>query len=88
MANDNEDDGIPPDIREMSFEAALAALEEIVQSLEGGQVSLEESIAAYTRGTHLKRHCEEKLRDAQARIEKIVVSPTGEPVGTEPAAVE
>ncbi len=75
---------IPDDIRKMAFEEALAALEQIVGKLESGEVSLEESIDSYTRGTHLKRHCQEKLKDAQARIEKITISDSGEPTGTEP----
>ena len=62
----------------MKFEEALAALETIVQNLESGQVSLEESINIYTRGTQLKAHCEEKLKDATARIEKITKSGGGE----------
>jgi len=55
----------------MSFEQALAELEEIVQQLETGQVSLEQSIDQYSRGNLLKLHCEEKLKDASERIEKI-----------------
>jgi exodeoxyribonuclease VII small subunit len=61
----------------MSFEQALSLLETIVQQLEKGQVPLEESIAIYERGTALKAHCETKLRDAEARIEKIVIGPSG-----------
>ncbi len=59
------------DILEMSFEQALAELEEIVASLEAGDVELEESIAIYQRGNQLKTYCENKLKDAQAKIEKI-----------------
>ncbi len=62
---------IPDDIKKMKFEEALGALEEIVRNLESGEVSLEESIEIYTRGTQLKAHCEDRLRDATARIEKI-----------------
>ncbi|MCH8861384.1 MAG: exodeoxyribonuclease VII small subunit [Proteobacteria bacterium] len=79
---------IPDDIRKMAFEEALAALEQIVGKLESGEVSLEESIDIYTRGTYLKRHCQEKLKDAQARIEKITISDSGEPTGTEPFGEE
>ena len=74
---------IPDDIASMSFEDALAALEEIVSKLEAGAVSLDDSIEIYTRGSYLKRHCEEKLQSAKARIEKITLSETGEPTGTE-----
>ena len=76
--NPNTSVEIPSDIKKMKFEEALAALEEIVQNLESGQVSLEESIDIYTRGTQLKAHCEEKLKDATVRIEKITKSGGGE----------
>lgn len=68
---------IPPDIEAMSFEQALAALDEIVQRLEGGQVDLEDSIAIYDRGTQLRRHCEAKLKAAAEKVEKIVVGAEG-----------
>lgn len=77
-----KDDRIPDDIKAMPFEAALKALEEIVTRLESGSVSLEDSIDIYTRGAYLKRHCEEKLRNAEARIEKIT-SGTGDGPGLE-----
>jgi len=68
---------MPEDIKAMQFEDALAALEDIVRNLESGQVSLEKSIDIYTRGTQLKAHCEDKLKDATARIEKITKSGDG-----------
>ena len=68
---------IPDDIKKMKFEEALAALEDIVRNLESGEVSLEQSIEIYTRGTQLKAHCEDKLKDATARIEKITKSNDG-----------
>lgn len=68
---------IPEDIRALSFEAALAELEDIVARLESGQVDLEQSIEIYTRGTCLKAHCEAKLKAAQARVEQIVVGGDG-----------
>jgi exodeoxyribonuclease VII small subunit len=64
----------PNDVAALSFEKALAELEQIVQKLEQGAVELEESIALYERGAALKAHCEAKLKSAQERIEKIVVS--------------
>ena len=64
-------------IASLTFEQALQQLEQIVQQLEKGQVPLEDSIAIYERGTALKAHCEAKLRDAEARIEKIVIGPAG-----------
>jgi exodeoxyribonuclease VII small subunit len=67
----------PAEIASLSFEQALAELEAIVQKLESGQAPLEESIALYERGARLKAHCEDKLRAAQLRVEKIVVGPQG-----------
>lgn len=71
-------------IENMSFEAALAELETIVRALEGGQTPLEESITAYERGTALRQHCENRLKDAQMRVEKINLDPAGQPTGTSP----
>ena len=72
------------DIKALSFEAALAQLEEIVGKLESGRAPLAESIAIYERGEALKAHCETLLRTAEARIEKITLSRDGKPTGTEP----
>lgn len=72
-----DSDTLAAEIKTLNFEAALKQLEEIVQKLEKGQVDLEDSIAIYERGTALKAHCEAKLRDAEARIEKIVITPSG-----------
>lgn len=80
-------DALPADIQKMSFEAALNELEEIVQKLESGDVDLEKSIEIYSRGAELKQHCEAKLKDAQARIDKIVTSADGA-VGTEAFTVD
>ncbi|MEO8683606.1 MAG: exodeoxyribonuclease VII small subunit [Devosia sp.] len=72
------------DIKALSFEAALAQLEEIVGKLESGRAPLAESIAIYERGEALKAHCEGLLRTAEARIEKITLSREGKATGTEP----
>lgn len=72
------------DIKTMTFEAALAELEQIVQKLEGGRAPLAESIDIYERGEALKGHCEALLKAAVARIEKITLSSSGQPRGTEP----
>ena len=72
------------DIGEMSFEAALAELEQIVRNLEQGQAPLDESIELYQRGDRLKRHCDPRLKAAQARIEKIALGPDGQPTGVAP----
>jgi exodeoxyribonuclease VII small subunit len=68
---------IPADISKMTFEQALESLEEIVQRLESGEVSLEESIDTYTWGTELKRHCEAKLQTAKDRVERIELGADG-----------
>ena len=82
------DEPVPSDIQAMSFEQALKALDQIVQRLETGNVELEESIAIYTRGTQLKRHCELKLKTASEKVEKIVVGPDGAAAGTTAAEIE
>ena len=64
---------IPADIATMSFEDALAELEKIVRQIEDGRGKLDEAISAYERGVALKRHCEGKLKEAQAKIELITV---------------
>ena len=79
----NASDALAAEIKTLTFEQALKQLEEIVQKLEKGQVDLEDSIAIYERGTALKAHCEAKLRDAEKRIEKIVITPSGK-VSTAP----
>ena len=71
-------------IEDMSFETALAELEGIVQQLESGDVELEKSIAIYERGAALKSHCEKKLREAELKVEKIVLDDKGD-VSTEDA---
>jgi exodeoxyribonuclease VII small subunit len=72
------------DVKSMTFEAALAELEQIVQKLEGGRAPLAESIDIYERGEALKAHCEALLKAAVARIEKITLGADGQPRGTEP----
>jgi len=64
-------------IPEMSFEDALNELEGIVGRLERGDAPLEESISIYQRGAALKAHCEGKLKDAQMKVEKIVLNGQG-----------
>ena len=66
-----------PDIATMPFEAALAELEEIVDRLEKGAVALDESIKLYERGEALKRHCDDLLKNAEMRIEKITLAADG-----------
>jgi exodeoxyribonuclease VII small subunit len=68
----------------LSFEEALKALETIVARLESGDASLDESITLYTQGDGLRAQCEARLKDAQARIEKISLGANGAPNGTQP----
>ena len=72
------------DLTALSFEDALKRLESIVQRLESGDASLDESITLYTEGDALRGQCERRLKDAQARIEKISLGSDGAPVGTQP----
>ena len=69
---------------QLSFEAALARLEEIVRLLERGEAPLDKSIELYQEGDRLKRHCEARLKDAQARIEQIALDSEGAPKGLKP----
>ena len=73
-----------PDVDQLSFERAIEELETIVKRLEEGKVPLEESVAIYERGETLKRRCEQLLRQAEARVEKIALDASGKPSGTEP----
>ena len=61
----------------LSFEDALGELERIVRGLEGGQQKLEDAIGAYERGAALRRHCEAKLSEAEARVQAIVAAADG-----------
>ena len=72
------------DIEKMPFEQAMKELESIVTRLEAGDVGLEESIAAYERGELLKKRCENLLKAAETRIEKIKLGADGKPTGTTP----
>lgn len=76
------------EVGEMSFEEALRELEQVVGQLETGQVELAKSIDLYERGALLKKHCEAKLGQAQARIEQITLAENGQPTGTAPFDAE
>jgi exodeoxyribonuclease VII small subunit len=76
------------DVKKLSFERAMEELESIVTKLEGGKVPLEESVAIYERGESLKRRCEELLRQAEVRVEKITIDANGEVSGTVPLDVQ
>ncbi len=86
MSDDQQ--AIPDDVAELSFEAALEELEKIVARLEAGQVPLEESIRIYERGEALRRHCDALLKQAEAKVEKITVGKDGTATGSEPLDVD
>ena len=65
------------EIENLSFEEALAQLEEIVRQLESGNGKLDDAITAYEKGALLKRHCEAKLAEAKAKVDKISLAPDG-----------
>ena len=75
------------DIQDLSFEDALKELEQIVEQLERGEVQLDQSIALYERGAGLKAHCEARLKDAQLKVDKLVIGSDGS-VAAEPADLE
>lgn len=62
---------------DLSFEAALAQLEEIVRSLEGGTMGLDEMVGAFEKGQGLIRFCNGKLDEVEKRIELLVKTPDG-----------
>ncbi len=71
-------------VTEMSFEQAMAELEQVVGQLEKGDVPLEDSIKLYERGAQLKKHCETKLKEAEEKVAQIVTDADGQPTGTKP----
>lgn len=64
-------------IEKLSFEDALQKLENIVRDLEGGRIKLDDAVEAYEQAAALKKLCEDKLKTAQLKVEKIQVSPEG-----------
>jgi len=72
------------DVEKMSFEQAMAALEEVVGKLERGDVPLEDAIKLYERGAKLKKRCEAKLKEAEEKVELLMLDPEGKPTGTKP----
>ena len=68
--------------QKITFEQAMAELDEIVRKLENGQIPLEEAVKTYEKGMELKKICEEKLKTAEMKIEKLTLQ-DGKPVGTE-----
>ena len=72
------------DLEAMSFEQALDELETIIESLEKGNVPLDQSIAHYERGDALRKHCKKLLNAAEDKVEKIRLDREGNATGTEP----
>jgi exodeoxyribonuclease VII small subunit len=70
-----ENERVP--VAELSFEAALAELEDVVRRLESGNVALEESLVLYERGAALRAHCDARLKAAEARVAEITQGPDG-----------
>ncbi len=77
-----------PDVKKLPFERAIEELESIIKRLEEGKVPLEESVAIYERGEALKRRCEDLLKAAEARVDKITLDAAGRPAGTTPLDVK
>ena len=78
MQKKNNKEKMSSDINKLSFEESLSELELIINQLEEGKVTLEESIEIYSRGEKLRNHCEKKLRLAKEKIEKIIPSDAGD----------
>ena len=62
------------EIEKLTFEEAMKELEKLVDSLDKGDVSLDEAIAAYDRGSQLKDYCQKKLHEAKMKVETIQLS--------------
>ncbi|WP_146588303.1 exodeoxyribonuclease VII small subunit [Puniceibacterium confluentis] len=71
-------------VEEMSFEQAMAELEQVVGQLERGDVALEDSIKLYERGAALKKRCEAKLKEAEEKVAAITLDGDGNPKGVTP----
>lgn len=71
---------------EMSFEESLVELEGIVEKLEKGQLSLDESLMLFEKGIRLVRECNDKLKNAQQKVEKLIEE--NDVLRTEPFEVE
>lgn len=71
------DSSVSPNTLPSSFEDALLELEGIVKTLEEGNIPLETSVTAYQRGIQLKAFCEQKLAEAQLKIEEVIKTAQG-----------
>ena len=81
-------DAANADVKALSFEQAVQALERIGDDLERGDVPFDQSIKIYERGEALKAHCEKLLKAAEDKVEKIRLSRDGKPTGVEPLDAE
>ena len=71
------------DINNLTFEEAMEELETVVRQLETGKIKLDEAVAVYERGIKLKNFCEEKLKSAKSKIDKLVIGKDGTIIGKE-----
>lgn len=65
------------DLKNLSFEDALAKLENIVRELESGRIKLDDAVSAYEKAVVLKKLCQEKLAAAALKVEKIEIAKDG-----------
>ncbi len=75
----NYADGRLKSMEDVTFEEALQELEAIVASLERGEISLDDAITAFERGTRLKSHCQSRLEEARMKVEHIKLPASGVP---------
>ena len=75
------------DPKEMTFEEAMAELEQVVRQLEEGRVPLEQAIGSYERGAALKARCQEMLKGAKLKVEEIYKNKDGE-IETKPSELQ
>lgn len=60
------------EIESLSFEDSYARLEQVIEKLEGGELSLDESVALFEEGMRLARHCGQKLDDAELKVSQLL----------------
>lgn len=65
------------DEKQKSFEECLAALEEVVEKIEAGEMNLEDSLSTFEKGVRLVKTCNEKLSEVEKRIELLTRDPDG-----------
>jgi exodeoxyribonuclease VII small subunit len=71
-------------VNQLSFEQAMAELEQVVTRLERGEVALEEMVDLSRRGMELRKRCETKLREAEEKVAQITTDAEGNPTGSTP----